>query len=178
MNPDRWQRLEDLFHATLERPPAEREAFLTKACAGDQELRKDVERLLRADEEASAFVDSAAAGVERLAATVLPDGRQVGGYRIVRQLGRGGMGSVYLGERADAQLMSGRSSARLMRRATCSFSRTTRIALISDAVTWPVRITHLRTRWQKGRRHRTSLGGRRRGDPRRYAGQSARRAVR
>jgi non-specific serine/threonine protein kinase/serine/threonine-protein kinase len=103
MNPDRWQRLEDLFHATLERPPAEREAFLTDACAGDQELRKDVERLLRADEEASAFVDSAAAGVERLAATVLPDGRQVGAYRIVRELGRGGMGSVYLGERADAQ---------------------------------------------------------------------------
>jgi non-specific serine/threonine protein kinase/serine/threonine-protein kinase len=103
MNPDRWQRLEDLFHAALDRDPAERDAFLTEACAGDQDLRREVERLMHADEQASVFVDSAAAGVERIASTVLPEGRQVGAYRIVRELGRGGMGSVYLGERADAQ---------------------------------------------------------------------------
>jgi tRNA threonylcarbamoyladenosine biosynthesis protein TsaE len=70
MPPDRWRRLEDLFHAALERPRAERDAFLASACDGDQELRKEVERLLHADEQASAFVDSAAAGVERIAVDV------------------------------------------------------------------------------------------------------------
>jgi len=100
MNPDRWQRLEDLFHAALEMPVAERDAFLISACGDDKQLRADVEKLLHADEQASAFVDSAAAGVESVAAAVLPEGRHVGAYRIVRELGRGGMGSVYLGERA------------------------------------------------------------------------------
>ena len=92
MNPDRWQRLEDLFHTALEMPVAEREAFLISACGGDQQLRADAERLLHADEQASAFVDSAAAGVESVAAAVCPEGGQVGAYRIVRELGRGGMG--------------------------------------------------------------------------------------
>ena len=61
MNPDRWQRLEDLFHTALEMPVAERDAFLISACGDDKQLRADVEKLLHADEQASAFVDSAAA---------------------------------------------------------------------------------------------------------------------
>ena len=103
MTSDRWQRREDLFHSALERPPADRAAFLTEACGGDTELRADVEQLLQADEQASSFVGKAAAGVGRAAATVLPENEQLGAYRIVRELGRGGMGTVYLAERADAQ---------------------------------------------------------------------------
>ena len=103
MSTERWQQLEDLFHAALDRAPADREAFVAGACGGDAGLRQEVERLLRAHEQASSFVAQAAADVARVAADVPPDGRQIGAYRIIRELGRGGMGTVYLGERADAQ---------------------------------------------------------------------------
>jgi hypothetical protein len=103
MTPERWQRLEELFHAMLALPSESRAASLSAACGDDVEMRVEVQRLLQADAHASAFVDGAAAGLERVAATVLPDGAPIGAYRVVRELGRGGMGTVYLGERADAQ---------------------------------------------------------------------------
>jgi len=103
MPPDRWQRLEELFHAMLELPAESRAESLSAACGDDTELRADVERLLDSHAQASKFVSGAAAGVESVAASVVPEGAQVGAYRIVRELGRGGMGTVYLGERADAQ---------------------------------------------------------------------------
>jgi non-specific serine/threonine protein kinase/serine/threonine-protein kinase len=102
MEPGRWQRVEALFHEALERPPDERAAFVAAAC-DDADVRAEVEQLLHADDNASAFVGSAAAGVGRIAAAALPDDVQIGAYRIVRELGRGGMGTVYLGVRADAQ---------------------------------------------------------------------------
>jgi serine/threonine protein kinase len=100
MSTERWQQLEDVFHAALDRAPADREAFVAAACGGDAGLRQEVEGLLRAHEQASRFVAQAAVDLERVAATV-PVERQIGAYRIVRELGRGGMGTVYLGERAD-----------------------------------------------------------------------------
>jgi non-specific serine/threonine protein kinase/serine/threonine-protein kinase len=103
MATERWQQLEDLFHAALDRAPADREAFVVDACRGDAGLRQEVDRLLHAHEQAGSFIAQAAADLERVAATVPPDGLQIGAYRIVGELGRGGMGSVYLGERADAQ---------------------------------------------------------------------------
>jgi tetratricopeptide (TPR) repeat protein len=96
----------------LERPADGRDAFLTAACAGDATLRSEVESLLRADARAAGFLAGAALGGEGAADVVariaeagsVPDaaGRRVGPYRIVRELGRGGMGVVYLAERADA----------------------------------------------------------------------------
>src|SRR5215471_14812728 len=103
MTPERWQRLEDLFHAMLELPPERRAASLSAACGEDGELRAQVQRLLEADANAGAFVSDAAAGLERVAAAALPQGAHVGAYRIIRELGRGGMGTVYLGERSDTQ---------------------------------------------------------------------------
>jgi serine/threonine protein kinase len=103
MIPERWQRLEDLFHAMLEVPAESRAASLSAACGDDIELRLELERLLHSHAQASAFVSGAAAGLESVAAMVVPEGAQVGAYRIVRELGRGGMGTVYLGERADSQ---------------------------------------------------------------------------
>lgn len=104
MNPERWQRLEELFHAALERPGGERAVFLDEACGGDGELRAELDRLLQAEARADAFVGSTAGGLGRMAAAaVLPHPDHIGAYRIVRELGRGGMGAVYLGERADAQ---------------------------------------------------------------------------
>jgi eukaryotic-like serine/threonine-protein kinase len=103
MTPERWQRVEDLFHAALELPVEKRAVSLSAACGDDSELRADVERLLHSHEQSSAFVSGAVAGVERVAAMVVTEGTHIGPYRIVREFGRGGMGTVYLGERADAQ---------------------------------------------------------------------------
>jgi tetratricopeptide (TPR) repeat protein/tRNA A-37 threonylcarbamoyl transferase component Bud32 len=111
----RWQQLEELFHAMLELPAERRDAALAAACGEDAELRSDVERLLHADGEASAFVGEAAAGLRRVAATVLPESGHIGPYRIVRELGRGGMGTVFLGERDDAQFKM-RAAIKLIKR--------------------------------------------------------------
>lgn len=70
MTPERWRRVEDLFHATLELPAESRAASLSVACGDDIELLVEVQHLLQADANASAFV--AAAGLERVAAMVMP----------------------------------------------------------------------------------------------------------
>ena len=115
MAPARWQQLEEMFHAMLELPPERRGAALAAACGDDAELRAEVERLLHADGEASAFVGDAAAGIQRVASTVLPESGHIGPYRIVRELGRGGMGTVFLGERDDAQFKM-RAAIKLIKR--------------------------------------------------------------
>jgi len=51
MTPERWRRVDELFHSALEREPAERAAFLHEACAGDEALRREVEKLIAAHEK-------------------------------------------------------------------------------------------------------------------------------
>jgi eukaryotic-like serine/threonine-protein kinase len=101
---DRFQRCEELFHSARLLAGPEREALLTEACAGDLLLRGEVERLLAAHDRADAFIDTPA--LPRPAWSD-PDeswpSRRVGPYQIVREIGRGGMGAVYLAERVDGQ---------------------------------------------------------------------------
>ena len=95
---DRWSATERIFHAALERPAAARAAFLTEACAGDDELRRDVQSLL--DQMSSTeFLEQPAlqiaAGLVTAASLAPLTGRQIGVYSIKALLGRGGMGEVY-----------------------------------------------------------------------------------
>ena len=95
-----WQRIEELFLAAIDLPSAEREAFLDRECEFDIELRQEAEALLAADDSsgqsiATILEDTAASLFDRDA------GKRFGPYQVVREIGRGGMGAVYLALRAD-----------------------------------------------------------------------------
>ena len=111
MNPDRWRRIKTLFTQAAAKSAEERSVFLEKACGGDAELRNEIENLL-AEDRADDFLEkpvyaaaprlfendfaAAAAAAENLI------GKTLGHYKILREIGRGGMGIVYLGH--DARL--------------------------------------------------------------------------
>ncbi|HEX6624624.1 MAG TPA: protein kinase [Pyrinomonadaceae bacterium] len=111
MTPERWRQVEEIFQTALDLAPGERAPFLEEACGGDAELRRDVEAMLAQYEEAGDFLDEPLveqSGLQELAALMGEAeradpllGQRVGAYRIEREIGRGGMGVVYLAQRAD-----------------------------------------------------------------------------
>jgi eukaryotic-like serine/threonine-protein kinase len=99
MDPARWQRIERLYHAALARPRAERAAFLEEACAGDEDVQREVEALLDAPATADGLFAVTALGaavpmVTDPTASVLA-GRRLGVYHLQERIGIGGMGEVY-----------------------------------------------------------------------------------
>jgi serine/threonine protein kinase/soluble lytic murein transglycosylase-like protein len=109
MTPERWQQVEEVLQAALDRAPHERAAFLRQACAGDAELQTEAGSLIDAYESAADFIEEPA--MARDARVILADseshaGDEIGPYRVIQQLGSGGMGEVYLAQdtRLDRQV--------------------------------------------------------------------------
>jgi tetratricopeptide (TPR) repeat protein/tRNA A-37 threonylcarbamoyl transferase component Bud32 len=95
-----WQQVEQLFYEALDLPTEERSAFLDRACGAEESLRQEVESLLAASEKTAGFLRKPAEEVARQFAREAQFDR-IGPYRILNLIGQGGMGKVYLAERAD-----------------------------------------------------------------------------
>ncbi|HSM59138.1 MAG TPA: serine/threonine-protein kinase, partial [Longimicrobiales bacterium] len=125
LTPARWRRIEQILDEAFELEPDERAPFVDRACAGEPELRAEVRALVAADRSAGAFLEPpitpgvavlvGGGGNDPGAPESASAGERIGPYRVVRELGHGGMGAVYLAERADGQFEQ-RVALKLIRR--------------------------------------------------------------
>src|SRR5689334_321473 len=123
----RWQRMQSLFNDALELPPSEHESFLRAACGDDVELCQAVLEMLEQDSKGSSLLDRPLADVAHTtlnADTALP-AREFGPYQLLRVIGEGGMGVVYLAKRTD---LGNQVAIKLLRDAWLSPARRERFA--------------------------------------------------
>src|SRR5215510_9127147 len=100
MTPERWQRVKAIFNSAIQYNSEERDSFLSQACSGDDSLRGEVESLIASHEKSGQFIDEpayqAATWLDQNAE--LKSGQQIGSYRVLSFISRGGMGEVYLAQ--------------------------------------------------------------------------------
>lgn len=134
MTPERWEKIEAVFQAVVDLPEADRPGFLARECGEDAEMLREVERLLDSSSTSADFIEnpvwndgSILSPSEKLkisdsfeddAPHLTADnfvGRVLGAYRLTKEIGRGGMGAVYLAERADGEFQQ-RVAIKLIKR--------------------------------------------------------------
>ena len=115
MTPQQWQEIDRLFQQAVELSFDDRDSFLDEACGGNSTLRKEVDSLLASDASASHLIDQEvlfeAAPFLAVEVARLDDGQKLGNYEIVRLIGRGGMGEVYL---AKDEILNRRVALKLL----------------------------------------------------------------
>jgi hypothetical protein len=104
LTPESWRRLDALFNAAADLPPLEQEAFVARETADDEALARQLRGMLA---HASGAPDRIASAIGDVAASAAPStdwaGRHFGPYRLVREIGRGGMGLVFEAVRDDQE---------------------------------------------------------------------------
>lgn len=113
MTPERWQQVKAVLDGALERNPAERLVYLDEACGRDAELRQEVESLLAP--EIGDFIEEPLFDLHLNGEREPAAGHRIDAYRIVREVGRGGMGSVFLAARAEGDF-EGQFALKVIRR--------------------------------------------------------------
>jgi eukaryotic-like serine/threonine-protein kinase len=108
LTPQRWAQIRQVFDGALERPAKDRAAYLRVLCARDEELRHEVESLLRSHEQSDEFLETPAAQLSQIVSQTedisdYPHGYRIGPYEFDRRIGRGGMGAVWLATRFDKE---------------------------------------------------------------------------
>jgi serine/threonine-protein kinase len=127
----RWERVQAIFHAVVEIEAGHQEKVLVESCGGDQELEAEVREILEEDRGAGGLLDHDLAELaSQLTGRDTDDisqlDKQTGPYRILRLLGEGGMGVVYLAERSD---LGGHVAIKFLRDASLSPARRRRFAV-------------------------------------------------